>query len=51
VRTGAQASGVYFFQNAGYVDVAYAVTCEANATNFQVESNGIDTRFYGHRLF
>ncbi len=50
LRNGVQCSGIYQFGGAGYVDVVIASTADTSALNFQIETNGTNTRFWGFRL-
>jgi len=49
-RCGVQCSGIYAFANAGYVDAVIATTDNAAGVNHSIETNGTNTRFWGHRL-
>jgi len=49
-RSGLQTQGIYYFQNAGYVDVAIGSVDNVGGTDFSISNNGINTRFYGFRL-
>lgn len=49
-RQGLQTSGIYYFATDGYVDVALSAVDDAAGVNYQVDTNGINTRFWGVRV-
>lgn len=49
-RDGLATTGLYFFQNDGFVDCVISTVDVTETTDFSVNNNGINTRFFGWRL-